>query len=55
MWAVMNDMDVHLAECPYAYQSLRSSLKNYLNHLEEEKPGTKKKILKFFQKSLLSE
>ena len=52
IWAVMNDIDVHLAECPYAHQSLRSRLKNYLNRLEEEKPGTKRNILKFFQKNL---
>ncbi len=53
MWVVMNNMDVHMAECPYAHQSLRSKLKNYLNSLEEEEPGTKRNILKFFQKSLL--
>lgn len=52
MWAVMNEVDVHLAECPYAYQSLRSRLKNYLNHLEEERPGTKLNLLQFFQKNL---
>ncbi len=52
IWAVLNEVDVHLAECPYAYRSLRSRLKNYLNHLEEEKPGTKMKILEFFQKNL---
>ena len=53
MWAVLNEADVHLAECPYAHNSLRSRLKNYLNHLEEVKPGTKMKMLEFFQKSLL--
>ncbi|EKQ52645.1 MAG: TIGR00269 family protein [Methanobacterium sp. Maddingley MBC34] len=52
MWAIMNEVDVHLAECPYAYQSLRSRLKAYLNHLEEERPGTKMKLLEFFQKNL---
>jgi uncharacterized protein (TIGR00269 family) len=52
VWAVLNNIDVHFAECPYAYQSLRSRLKNYLNSLEEEEPGTKRKILKFFQKSI---
>lgn len=52
MWSVLNDVDVHMAECPYAHQSLRSRLKNYLNHLEEDRPGTKVKILEFFQKSL---
>lgn len=52
MWAVLNEVEVHLAECPYAHQSLRSRLKNYLNHLEENRPGTKLKILQFFQKNL---
>jgi uncharacterized protein (TIGR00269 family) len=52
MWAIMNEVEVHLAECPYAYQSLRSRLKNYLNHLEEDRPGTKMNILQFFQKNL---
>lgn len=52
MWVVLNEVDVHLAECPYAQNSLRSRLKNYLNHLEEDKPGTKIKMLEFFQKNL---
>lgn len=52
IWAIMNEVDVHLAECPYAHQSLRSRLKNYLNHLEENHSGTKMNMLKFFQKNL---
>lgn len=55
LWAVMNGVDVHLAECPYAYQSLRSRLKDYLNRLEEDRPGTKLNILQFFQKSLIQD
>ena len=51
MWAVLNEVDLHLAECPYAHQSLRSRLKNYLNNLEDYRPGTKLNILKFFQKT----
>lgn len=51
-WAIMNEIPVHLAECPYAHQSLRSRLKNYLNQLEEERPGTKLNLLNFFQKNL---
>lgn len=51
-WAVLNNIDVHLAECPYAHYSLRSRLKNYLNYLEENQPGSKAKILKFFQINL---
>jgi len=52
IWAIMNEVDVHLAECPYAHQSLRSRLKNYLNQLEENHPGTKMNMLKFFKKNL---
>lgn len=51
LWVVLNDLEVHLAECPYAYTSFRSHLKNYLNHLEEKHPGTKMNLLKSFQKS----
>lgn len=52
MWAILNKVDVHLAKCPYAHKSFRSRLKNYLNNLEEDKPGTKMKMLEFFQKNL---
>lgn len=51
LWAVLNDLEVHMAECPYAYTSFRSHLKNFLNQLEEKRPGTKMNLLKSFQKS----
>lgn len=51
IWAVLNEMDVHMAECPYAYTSFRSNLKNYLNQLEEKSPGTKINLLNSFHKS----
>lgn len=50
-WVVVNELEVHMAECPYAHASFRSYLKNYLNQLEEKHPGTKMNILKSFQKS----
>ncbi|HEY0196403.1 MAG TPA: TIGR00269 family protein, partial [Methanobacterium sp.] len=50
-WAVLNEIPVHFAECPYAHQSLRGKIKNYLNHLEEDNPGTKTAILESFQKT----
>jgi uncharacterized protein (TIGR00269 family) len=53
IWVVLNEVDAHLAECPYAHLSLRSRLKTYLNNLEEYRPGTKLNILKFFQKSFI--
>jgi uncharacterized protein (TIGR00269 family) len=51
LWAVLNEIPVHFAECPYSPQSLRSKIKNYLNQLEEKSPGTKLAVLKSFQKS----
>lgn len=50
-WAVMNDVEVHFAECPYSETSLRSKIKGYLNKLEEKRPGTKYEMLKSFSKS----
>lgn len=50
-WAVLNEIQVHFAECPYAHQSLRGKIKNYLNHREEDNPGTKMAILESFQKT----
>jgi uncharacterized protein (TIGR00269 family) len=50
-WVILNEIPVHFAECPYSHQSLRSRIKNYLNQLEENRPGTKMAIFKSFQKS----
>jgi uncharacterized protein (TIGR00269 family) len=50
-WAVLNEIPVHFAECLYAHQSLRGKIKNYLNHLEEDHPGSKMAILESFQKT----
>jgi uncharacterized protein (TIGR00269 family) len=50
-WAVLNQVDVHFAECPYSQQSLRAKLKAYLNNIEEKRPGTKKNLLLSFQSS----
>jgi len=50
-WAVLNEMSVHFAECPYAHQSLRAKLKSYLNNMEENNPGIKMSILESFEKT----
>jgi len=50
-WAVLNNIEVHFAECPYSETSLRSKIKGYLNKLEVKKPGTKLSILESFSKS----
>ena len=51
IWAVMNNVDVHFAECPYSHTSLRAKVKNYLNQMEGRRKGTKLSILESFSKS----
>lgn len=50
-WAVLNEVPVHFSECPYSHQSLRGKIKNYLNQLEEDHPGSKMAIFESFQKT----
>jgi len=50
-WAVLNNIDVHFAECPYSYMSLRSKIKEFLNRMESRQNGTKTNILKSFDES----
>ncbi len=51
-WAVMNDINIHLAECPYSNLSLRAKTKDFLNKTESKYSGTKENILESFKKSL---
>lgn len=51
IWVVMNEVEVHFAECPYSHTSLRSKVKNYLNQLEGKRKGTKLAILESFLKT----
>jgi uncharacterized protein (TIGR00269 family) len=51
IWAVLNNVEVHFAECPYSETSLRSKIKGHLNQLEEKRPGTKLSMLESFSKS----
>jgi uncharacterized protein (TIGR00269 family) len=51
IWAVMNNVDVHFAECPYSHTSLRAKVKNYLNQMEGKRKGTKLSILDSFSKT----
>ena len=50
-WAVMNNINVHLDECPYSNLSLRAKTKNFLNNIESEYPGSKLAIMESFKKS----
>jgi len=51
IWAIMNNVDVHFAECPYSHTSLRSKVKNYLNQMEGKRKGTKLSILESFSQT----
>jgi uncharacterized protein (TIGR00269 family) len=50
-WAILNGVEVHFAECPYSHRSLRSKMKDFLNRMENKRPGTKMSILESFEKT----
>lgn len=52
MWAVLNGIDIHLAECPYSNLSLRAKIKDFLNKTESKHLGTKSKVMESFMKVL---
>ncbi|KZX13687.1 TIGR00269 family protein [Methanobrevibacter filiformis] len=52
-WAILNNMDIHLNECPYSNLSLRSKIKTFLNDLDSNNPGTKIAIMESFKKMFL--
>lgn len=55
MWAVLNDIDIHLEECPYSKLSLRAKIKGFLNEAEDKNPGVKTNIMESFKKILTFE
>jgi len=50
-WALLNNIRVHLGECPYAILSLRSKIKKFLENIESKRPGTKKMIMESFTRT----
>ena len=55
MWAVLNNIDIHLDECPYSHLSLRAKIKEFLNVNEDKYPGIKNNVMESFQKILTFE
>ena len=55
MWAVLNNINIHLDECPYSYLSLRAKIKEFLNVNEDKYPGLKNNIMESFKKILVFE
>ena len=35
-WAILNDINIHLDECPYSHLSLRAKIKEFLNNNEDK-------------------
>lgn len=52
MWAVINDIDIHLDECPYSHLSLRAKIKEFLNVSEDTYPGVKVNVMESFKQFL---
>ena len=55
MWAVLNNIDIHLDECPYSHLSLRAKIKEFLNVNEDKYPGIKNNVMESFKKILTFE
>lgn len=55
LWAILNDIDIHLDECPYSHLSLRAKIKEFLNNNEDAYPGLKNNIMESFKKILTFE
>lgn len=55
MWAVINDIDIHLEECPYSHLSLRAKIKEFLNVSEGKYPGVKSNVMDSFKQILTFE
>ena len=52
MWAVLNNIDIHLDECPYSHLSLRAKIKEFLNVSEDRYPGVKENVMESFNQIL---
>lgn len=50
LYAIVNELNVSLDECPYAQQSLRAEVRGILNEFEVRHPGTKYGIMSGFEK-----
>jgi uncharacterized protein (TIGR00269 family) len=41
LYAYFNDIEFQSIPCPYANEAMRTDVRNYLNRMEEKRPGTK--------------
>ena len=52
LYALLKELPVDFAECPYAMESFRWSIRDIINLLEDRYPGTKYSIVKTYEKLL---
>ena len=50
LYALLNDMDIHQHECPYAVFALRGLYRDVLGQIEDNTPGTKFAVLSSYEK-----
>lgn len=50
LYGIIKGLYMDLSECPYAYLSLRSHIRDMLNEFENEQPGIKYSIVRGFEK-----
>jgi len=50
LYAVLNNIEVDLSECPYVVEAFRAEIRDWLNEMEEKHPGTKYQILRSYDK-----
>lgn len=48
LYALLNEMPVHFAECPYAAEAFRTQVRAFVNSIEELHPNTKYNLLHAF-------
>jgi len=50
LYAILNGIDFDFEECPYAPEAFRDDVRDFLNEMEEKRPGTKHSLLKTYDK-----
>jgi len=53
LWAVLNDVKIHLDSCPYSDLSMRSRIRDFLNHLESEEEDVKLRVMESLSRTFL--
>ncbi|MFQ6137288.1 MAG: TIGR00269 family protein [Candidatus Hydrothermarchaeales archaeon] len=54
LFTILNDFNVSFDECPYADESFRGEIRDFINQLESNHPGIKFSILRGYEKILPS-